>query len=215
MYKFQKSLSTLREFSLRATISKKSLTHLAINLSECINSLQYKSFFSLVSTKSKELKFNLKDLEKLERILTSVYANLIANLDYKTLLKIGNMRAALRKIHRSSVKQPFCAAGINSLAVSSDGTFYLCHRFTEDSDAKIGNIKEGLDFRKLRDISNYRTVGHKSCQSCWMQTLCGGGCFHEHKMGSGNFKEIDPLFCKLQEIELKLALSIYINTECS
>jgi len=100
-----------------------------------------------------------------------------------------------------------CGAGVEYLAVDSNGDLYPCHFLTEFEEFKIGNIYKGIDenlkkyFIYLNDLSN-----KPKCSKCWAKYLCGGGCIaHSYLINK------DPLippdeFCSLQKKRVEIGL---------
>ncbi len=92
----------------------------------------------------------------------------------------ANIATALQEIHKGTHRPYPCGAGAGYFGVSAEGGLYACHRFVEDDNALLGNVKDGVgptaQARWLRD----RHVHTQSpCSSCWARYLCGGGCHHE------------------------------------
>lgn len=210
LQKFEADLLKLRSFQLRSTISRAHIDSFAINLLNTLNSFQYRIQYARVSSNHKRELFTLEDAKKLSALLEEVVEHWIDEKDWNTLLRIGNFKSMIRKLHYGQ-EEPFCGAGINYLSVSTRGRFYLCHRFTEDEEECFGDVENGINEEKFRYIQSLRGRLKEPCSSCWMRNLCQGGCFHEHKMARGHIANIDPVFCYLQDKEMKLALKAYVS----
>lgn len=209
LQRFEESLHALRSFQLRTTVSRKHIDSFARNILSTLNSHQYRIQYARVSSAASRERFLPEDADKLNALLTQMVEHLIEEKNWTHLLRIGNLKSLIRKIHFGRM-QAFCGAGINYLSVSTSGAFYLCHRFTEDKEECVGDIHRGLDQAKLGEIAALRGRTKEPCRSCWMRNVCQGGCFHEHKMATGNIGTVDPVFCKLQDHEMTLALRVYI-----
>ena len=123
-------------------------------------------------------------------------------------LSLLNIENLVRKIKNRRVVKEFCSAGTSYFTVSSSGGFYVCHRFNENHKYQIGNIKAGIDFEKSKEIKSKNKTEQEPCKSCWVKNLCQGGCLYEHR----NSPSKDEFFCKLQKMEVELAL-FYIKSE--
>lgn len=70
-----------------------------------------------------------------------------------------------------------CIPGQQRLFVSVDGNLYPCERVSETSPAmRIGNLREGFDFRKVDMLLNIAQDTAEDCKDCWAFrhcTLCG------------------------------------------
>lgn len=207
---FEEKIHQLRSFYLRTTVSREHLDSFAQNILETLHSHNYRLHYARVSNRTEQERFHLEDAEKLGTLWRLVIDRLVEEENWAALLRLGNFRNHLRKIHRGQA-QAFCGAGLNYVSVSTIGRFYLCHRFTEDEEESLGDLEKGLDGAKLSELLVLRGNTKEPCRSCWMRNLCKGGCFHEHKMGTGNKGRIDPVFCKLQDMEMTLALQSYIT----
>lgn len=209
LIKFRDQLTSLRRFHLRATIRRASLDYFLESTMEILSSHTYRLLSARVASLAREERFQASDVKKLGRLLSRLVAELVECENWETLLRLGNIRRHVRNFELGR-DEPFCGAGINYLSVSTQGEFFLCHRFTEDQAECAGSLHTGLNQEYLRRIAEHRTGKAEPCGSCWMRNFCKGGCFHEHKMATGHIAKIDPLFCKLQDLEMKLALRVFV-----
>lgn len=207
--KFHEQLSNLRGLQLRSTVMKENLGNLEEAILHTLTSHQYRFLMGYHATPMRSLAFGPKDVEKLGAIYHSVITRLYEDDNLEALLRFEPLRAHLGKIKRGNTKQMFCLAGVNYLSVSSTGSFYLCHRFTEDESEKVGDLEQGLLLDKLNTFANHRAVKHEPCNSCWMREWCGGGCFHENKAANKTPFAPDPMFCRLQDLEMSKAMELY------
>lgn len=207
--RFSATLKSLRSFHLRATVIKTDISQLQETVLEILSSFNYRLMVSKVSSPQKNELMTQEDIHIYGENLKGIVTSLVKTKDWKKLFRIQSIKAHIANFHRAKQKI-FCKAGINYLSVSTRGEFFLCHRFTEDREACIGNLNEGINFDKVAKIKEFRQAQHEPCNSCWMKEQCKGGCFHEHQTGSGNKLKIDSTFCKIQDVEMSLALWLYI-----
>jgi len=206
---FATQLGELRDLTLRATIQRDNIEMLEHALLETLTSTTFKLAVSHHATPLRAFQFNESDVEKLGVIYKRVIDRFLAEAAYEKLLQLDNVKRYVRTIHAGKVRQIACGAGVNYLTVSTAGDFYLCHRFNEDETENFGNVKDGLRLERLDEIANFRNAAAEPCNSCWMKEWCAGGCFHEHKTASGSKFEPDPMYCKLQGLEIEQALRVY------
>jgi uncharacterized protein len=103
-------------------------------------------------------------------------AEIVAGRSYP----FSNMIEALRQIHRGAHRPYPCGAGAGYFGVSADGGLFACHRFVENSAAKLGDAAHGIDRPRRNAWLAERHVHRQApCVSCWARYLCGGGCHHE------------------------------------
>ena len=70
-----------------------------------------------------------------------------------------------------------CRAGMNSVALFSDGLFYPCHHYMGDKNFITGDLEKGLDPQRFDKIAMPVNKREK-CKNCWAKFLCGGECYH-------------------------------------
>ena len=72
-----------------------------------------------------------------------------------------------------------CGAGSEYLSVTPDGSLYPCHQFAGEEEFLLGNVKTGIDEKKLSLIDRFRSLNvytKKECSSCFCRYYCSGGC---------------------------------------
>jgi len=209
MFKFRSELEELN-MSIRATFSKNAVHDFADSIEGILSDFEAKISYSKVASSDPEQSIDEDDVEVLGEALSRIVHGLLEKKEFAKLLRIANISASLRIIHRGYVNRMTCGAGIGYMSVSTKGEYFLCHRFTESQEEKIGDVKSGLDLKKLEQFQEYRAGNHAPCNTCWMQKYCRGGCFQENKLKHGSWFEPSVIFCRLQEIELELALQAYL-----
>jgi uncharacterized protein len=208
---FTTQLGELRAFLLRATVTKANLDLLEEAIVSTLTARNFRLMVSHHATALRSLAFGDADIDKLGAVYQRVIDRFLAAGDYERLLRLDNLKGHLQTIHRGKTAQIACGAGVNYLTVSTAGRFYLCHRFNEDESECYGDVETGLDRGKLAAVAAFRDAKADPCRSCWMREWCAGGCFHEHKAARGDKFEIDPMYCKLQGIEIEQAMRVYTH----
>ncbi len=207
--RFESGLNALADFRLRGTITKANLPLLKEAILDTLTSTNLKFFLSHHGTADTAREFTKEDAGTLVYILREVHDLLIAEKSYSQLLRLERLRDHMRKFKYGVTGGLTCGAGLSYLSVSALGNFYLCHRFTEDESERVGSMETGLDTHRLQQIQEFRQTPSTGCSTCWMRQWCRGGCFHEHKAKTGDALAINPLFCHLQDLELKEAMRVY------
>jgi uncharacterized protein len=207
--KYLDDLKKLPSFKIRSTIAREEIGNFASALEDSLKTFGAKVGFSPAFIDKHGQQYSDRNTDELALSLGLVVEKLIAAEDFDTILQISTIRSFIDLLHRGRINVNACAAGINYLSVSTDGTYYLCHRFTEDSSARVGDYKTGIDHTRLERIRQHRLGGLEPCRSCWMRKWCGGGCFHDNKVANGDELVIDRRFCHLQDMEINLAMKVY------
>ncbi|AQS11460.1 anaerobic sulfatase-maturating enzyme [Clostridium saccharobutylicum] len=66
-----------------------------------------------------------------------------------------------------------CIPGIQRFFVNVDGEFYPCERVNENADIlNIGNIHNGFDINKAKNILNIANTTEEECRKCWCFKIC-------------------------------------------
>lgn len=74
----------------------------------------------------------------------------------------------------SSVMHPQgpCIPGIVRLFVNVNGEFFPCEKVPELAYSCIGNIDNGFDIERIKQVMNIGRLSEKECKSCWAVRLC-------------------------------------------
>ncbi len=85
-----------------------------------------------------------------------------------------------------------CIPGIRRTFVTVDGDYLVCERVPESDYMIIGNVREGVDVSKVREMyKEWVECNADECRLCWCLTICQAGCFsnvHENGVVTQNAK---------------------------
>lgn len=94
-------------------------------------------------------------------------------------IRFSNLAVALRQLERGAASPYPCGAGGGYFSVSSDGTWYACHRAVGQPSFALGS-SAGIDRSRQATFLRDRHVHSQApCRTCWARYLCSGGCHHE------------------------------------
>ena len=65
-----------------------------------------------------------------------------------------------------------CVPSINRLFVDVYGELYPCEKILEISCASIGNINEGLNISRIKQMMNIGKLTEEECKNCWAMRFC-------------------------------------------
>lgn len=66
-----------------------------------------------------------------------------------------------------------CIPGLKKLFIDVDGNFFPCERINENSALmRIGNVDDGFDVEKARELLNVGAVTEDACKNCWAFHCC-------------------------------------------
>jgi len=127
-------------------------------------------------------------------------------------LGFSNLSNVLSEIHSGVVKAYPCGAGLGLLGVGADGDLYLCHRFLESAEHRVGSVQEGLDIHKQSEFLQRAHLSQKPpCQTCWVRHVCSGGCHHESYTRYGDLYHGNPHYCEWIRTWIDMGLQAYVR----
>jgi len=90
-----------------------------------------------------------------------------------------------------------CGMGRFYVAVSPQGDLYPCHRFMDQRDYCLGDVRRGLIGGGRERFQALAVTRRSACRACWARYLCGGGCYYEGLVTQGTVERPDPAHCDL------------------
>lgn len=111
----------------------------------------------------------------------------------------------MRFLAKGEARRSRCSAGIDNVAVGTDGKMYLCHRFLGHEAFCMGDAWNGIDEDRRTMFLPY-DQSHGECSSCWARTVCGGPCKHDSFAYKGSLGELVPMKCERTRHLIELAV---------
>jgi radical SAM additional 4Fe4S-binding domain len=140
---------------------------------------------------------------EVDRIGETLLENSIDKEPESIYIRILQDKRTIVKKHR------FCECGGHSLAVSTNGDFFPCHRFVGMQAFKLGSVWDGINEKSAANFFNYYDKTRDKCRKCWAVNLCGGGCINETVADGCRFKE--PNENKCIQIRAQKEGAIYLH----
>lgn len=126
----------------------------------------------------------------------------------------SNLSTMLTDLYTGTNKLFPCGAGLGLLDIDGNGDVYLCHRFPGTEEHKYGNVKSGLEYKRLNEFINGAHVENKPvCQTCWIRGLCGGGCYHEAYTQFGDGALPNLHYCDFLREWTKYGIQVYMELQ--
>ncbi len=172
------------------------------------NVIELTEFYSV----KEELLYDEKELLEIYREkYRKLFDFLFLRMRSRNYLHIIPVYDIIKKLH-IRIPNPFpCRSGIDTIAVSPDGTIYPCHHFYGDTRFALGSVYDKkFDSKKLKP---YRTfIGEKEeCSSCWARFLCGGPCYHRSLAVTGDAFKLYLKDCIRKKALYSEAILFYIK----
>lgn len=160
---------------------------------------------------------NVEHIKELYRDFTCYLKERLANRDINVLFMIMNKNDLFGKyILRLLLRNPMmrrCGAGLNKISLCANGDIYPCDSFVGNPEFYMGNVSGGrIENKNILD-ETMTIYSSAQCTSCWARFVCGGDCYYNAYIGSGNVEQPLKCFCELYKylIELAIDLCAYIS----
>lgn len=125
-------------------------------------------------------------------------------------LGFSNVINLWQELYAGTRKSYACGAGLGMLSVSVDGVFAPCHRFNGDEDLRFGDLASGLDrARHAKFLAEVHLDAKPGCKTCFAQSLCSGGCYHEAKTRHGDHAVSNHHACDYVRSWISTAITTY------
>ena len=122
----------------------------------------------------------------------------------------ANLSDMLGEIHQGVAKSYACGAGLGLLGVAPGGEVGLCHRFAGAGDHDFGNVATGIDTSKrVEHLEKAHIDKRTDCRTCWVRSLCAGGCYHEAQVRYGDRFHPNLHYCDWIRSWTALGLQVY------
>lgn len=92
-----------------------------------------------------------------------------------------------------------CHLGMRQVSISADGTIYPCVQFVNKKDLAIGNVNEGLNFIKRKELYNL-TFENNLCSECAIKERCNNRCSCLNFQTTGFINTVSPLLCETERM---------------
>ncbi len=122
----------------------------------------------------------------------------------------SNIRTDVLAVRQARQKHYPCSAGLSSAACSPEGQLYLCHRFSDRPEYRIGDVDQGLDSATIAAFREQMHLHERTdCAKCWARHLCGGGCHQHNELDNGDMRRTTAARCDFLRAWYAKVLSVY------
>jgi uncharacterized protein len=152
--------------------------------------------FAPVDSRDPDLALDDAEMERMMEGFERLTARFLREARGGRVYGFSNAVNLMKLLHRGDEKPLPCGAGLKLAAASPDGSFSLCHRFVGNGSFGLGNVRDGVDDGRRRDLLRPLRVDEKpSCRACWGRHLCGGGCYYLANLHNGDPREPHGATC--------------------
>lgn len=119
----------------------------------------------------------------------------------------------IKRIHYGLKNDIACKASIHGYNIDIDGDIYSCPMGASSKQLSIGNIYNGLNYKKIVDKQLYaKSVDEiETCKSCWVRYLCSGGCFALNISQNADRDKPHLYMCRIQQKYWSEIIKLYIE----
>ena len=158
--------------------------------------------------------FEIRDLSRLFKSYKKIYKKLYSTLikrkyEYIKFIRADACITPLLTIINGTKILTRCGLE-NQIVIDTNGDIYDCLYFCSKKVGKIGNIT--LDFQKNQDkYKELQVTNRRKCMDCWARYLCGGTCFYNSFITTGNLLEPSKIECMIKEFYTKECIKLLIK----
>ncbi len=125
-------------------------------------------------------------------------------------LGFSNLHRLLGDLYRGTRKAAPCGAGSALMAVDTDGSLHLCHRFTGSDLPALGAVGQGIDKQRLGALLDQAgDLSGWECARCHARALCRGGCYHERYRRYRDARHPCYHYCDLIRAWIEFGIAAY------
>lgn len=199
--------------TVRCTLTKRNLAMMAICDELCSIGFQ-KVHFAPVSAEDDDLRIDGASLRLLKRELLGLADGFIERAKEHRTQVFSGFDALLSQLNRGITTSVGCGAGRRLVAVAPDGDLYPCHRYVGTAAYKMGDVWRGIDDSAAERFRGVDTSSREDCRTCWIRSLCGGGCVHEASRDDGSIGRVaDSVMCDYRRTCAEVAVDLLWRLE--
>lgn len=147
---------------------------------------------------------------KEKEILYSGYLDIVKG--NTTSFQAKQMQYVYDDMNRRTPGYPFkCSAGWWSAVFSSDGYIYPCHRLVGKENYRIGDVANGLDTCKIRQIFQRVLEKSKRCESCEVFVFCKRRCIAQMECEHDESGVVSEELCEVYQDAYRIKLDLFLE----
>ncbi|NPV00824.1 MAG: radical SAM protein [Brevinematales bacterium] len=169
-----------------------------------------RGFRSIITTPDFSGNWTRESFETLEREYKKMYQLYLKKQKRGKALYINLIEDKIKAfLAKKSFKETCCNMGLSIFSVSPEGNIYPCTRFvTSDpgSPFLVGNIKDGIDPKKLISINSFHSKDKPECVDCTIKDRClGNSCGCVSYSTTGDIFGLNPFVCEHERMITRMA----------
>jgi len=211
-----KMLKEWRTPELRWTLTPQTLKYVSSDIRKLVDM----GFSSFALEPVYEIEWTEDDYDEYERMLRDVSDFLLELAAKNKTIHVKPIVDGLLVFQLNTRMRDRCGLAKGSVGVSPSGEIFRCHRFVGQYAHKIGDVWKGIDVDKAAvinsswDINKVHPVGdedQEKCKNCRARVICTGGCLAVNYDLYKDIFTVPEVYCKLNEIKVKVATDFYLE----
>lgn len=159
---------------------------------------------SMVIAYGKKVNWTDKDLEALRTELEDTCGYLKKLFVEGERLHVGPICSKISECIRDKNRAERCHLGVRQMPVTPAGDIYPCTSFIGDKDYLFGNVFDGIDNIRVREISS-RSSTPDTCIGCDLVKRCTNSCGCANRMNTGDENKVSPLQCTYERMLIEVS----------
>ncbi|MCL1790268.1 MAG: radical SAM protein [Peptococcaceae bacterium] len=98
-----------------------------------------------------------------------------------------------------------CKLGYEQISVAMDGTLYPCLQFVDIPEYQIGNVTQGIDSERRKEIYALSLKRQPECRSCAFKDRCRHTCSCINQTTTGRLDTPSPILCAMERMLIPIA----------
>lgn len=98
-----------------------------------------------------------------------------------------------------------CKLGMKTINVGTDGNFYPCMQFINNSDFIIGNCTDGVNIAARNNLIKKSAKENEICKKCIIRKSCKHTCACRNYALTKDINELSPFLCETERILVELS----------
>lgn len=157
------------------------------------------------------------DVEQLQEIFYTIASQYIhwQKSDDPAFISLINGKLAVILDGGYSINER-CHMGKKEFAIAPNGNIFPCERLVGDGSMNehcIGNITEGVDYKKFCTSRHFEKPAHSICSDCSLRKYCMNWCGCSNFFSTGNYNQTGPFICASEKAAINAALLVFKELE--
>ncbi len=109
-----------------------------------------------------------------------------------------------------------CHMGKKEFAIAPNGNIFPCERLVGDGSRNehcIGNIEEGIEYKKFCTNKNFRVPQNSCCSDCTLKRYCMNWCGCSNYFSTGNYNQAGPFICASEKAAINASFKVFQQLE--